>query len=113
MAFRLFRKRQLEPAVPAVEPMPVGPTIVADAADASDSDSAKEILELLELELGAMIRQLERAASSVAGDAEATATTLSTIRQRTNALTGLMREIDVPIRVNGRHWGGFRTAYKL
>jgi methyl-accepting chemotaxis protein len=24
-----------------------------------------------------------------------------------------MREIDVPIRVNGRHWGGFRTAYKL
>jgi methyl-accepting chemotaxis protein len=68
--------------------MPVGPTIVADAADASDGDSAKEILELLELELGAMIRQLERAANSVAGDAEATATTLSTIRQRTNALTG-------------------------
>src|SRR5712672_232551 len=85
MAFRLFRKRQLEPAVPAVEPMPVRPTIVADA---SDSDSAKEILELLELELGAMIRQLERAANSVAGDAEATAATLSTIRQRTNALTG-------------------------
>jgi methyl-accepting chemotaxis protein len=88
MAFRLFRKRQREPAVPAVEPMPVGPTIVADAADASDRDSAKEILELLELELGAMIRQLERAANSVAGDAEATAATLSTIRQRTNALTG-------------------------
>jgi methyl-accepting chemotaxis protein len=88
MAFRLFRKRQLEPAVPAVEPLPAGPAIVADAADASDSDSAKEILELLELELGAMIRQLERAANSVAGDAEATAATLSTIRQRTNALTG-------------------------
>src|SRR6266566_4450163 len=88
MAFRLFRKRQLEPAVSAVEPLPVGPTIVADAANASDSDSAKEILELLELELGAMIRQLERAANSVAGDAEATAATLSTIRQRANALTG-------------------------
>jgi methyl-accepting chemotaxis protein len=88
MAFRLFRKRQLEPAVPAAEPTPVGPTIVADAANASDGDSAKEILELLELELGAMIRQLERAANSVAGDAEATAATLSTIRQRTNALTG-------------------------
>ena len=88
MTFRLFRKRQLEPAVPAIEPMPEGPTIVADAADASDGDSAKEILELLELELGAMIRQLERAANSVAGDAEATAATLSTIRQRTNALTG-------------------------
>ncbi|HMI13917.1 MAG TPA: methyl-accepting chemotaxis protein [Bradyrhizobium sp.] len=68
--------------------MPVGPTIIADAADAPDGDSAKEILELLELELGAMIRQLERAANSVAGDAEATAATLSTIRQRTNALTG-------------------------
>jgi methyl-accepting chemotaxis protein len=24
-----------------------------------------------------------------------------------------MREIDVPVRVRGRHWGGFRTAYKL
>jgi methyl-accepting chemotaxis protein len=27
--------------------------------------------------------------------------------------TVMMREIDVPIRVKGRHWGGFRTAYKL
>ena len=35
-----------------------------------------------------MIRQLERAAGSVAGGAEATAATLSTIRQRTDALTG-------------------------
>ena len=74
--------------MPAAEPMPVGPAIVADAANASDNDSAKEILELLELELGAMIRQLERAANSVAGDAEATAATLFSIRQRTNALTG-------------------------
>jgi hypothetical protein len=23
------------------------------------------------------------------------------------------REIDVPIRVKGCHWGGFRTAYRL
>ncbi|MCW5703891.1 MAG: methyl-accepting chemotaxis protein, partial [Bradyrhizobium sp.] len=38
--------------------------------------------------LGAMIGQLERAAGSVAGGAEATAATLSTIRQRTDALTG-------------------------
>ena len=35
-----------------------------------------------------MIRQLERAANSVAGGAEATAATLSTIRRRTDALTG-------------------------
>jgi methyl-accepting chemotaxis protein len=25
----------------------------------------------------------------------------------------MMREIDVPVRVRGRHWGGFRTAYRL
>jgi len=25
----------------------------------------------------------------------------------------MMREIDAPIRVGGKHWGGFRTAYKL
>ena len=39
-----------------------------------------------------MIRQLEKAANSVAGGAEATATTLSTIRQRTDALTGRTSE---------------------
>src|SRR5947207_11300701 len=84
MALGLFRKRPQEAAAPIVEPAtePVAP------AAPSENDSAKEILELLELELGAMIRQLERAANSVAGDAEATAATLSTIRQRTNALTG-------------------------
>ncbi len=57
-------------------------------APAADADSAREILELLELELGAMIRQLERAANSVAGGAEATAATLADIRERTDALTG-------------------------
>src|SRR4051812_28306841 len=87
MAFGLFRKRRPELAVAAVEPAAV-PTIVADAPAHSNDDSAREILELLELELGAMIRQLERAANSVAGGAEATAATLSTIRQRTDALTG-------------------------
>jgi methyl-accepting chemotaxis protein len=85
MAFSLFRKRPPEPAAPAVAPQAV---IRADASAASDSESAREILELLELELGAMIRQLERAAHSVAGGAEGTAATLSTIRQRTDALTG-------------------------
>jgi hypothetical protein len=24
-----------------------------------------------------------------------------------------MQEIDAPIRVFGKHWGGFRSAYKL
>jgi methyl-accepting chemotaxis protein len=34
-------------------------------------------------------------------------------RDMGNGKTVMMREIDVPIRVNGKHWGGFRTAYKL
>jgi len=34
-------------------------------------------------------------------------------RDMGGGLTVMMREIDVPIRVRGRHWGGFRTAYKL
>src|ERR1700677_1347139 len=86
MAFGLFRRRLPEPAAPAVEPPAGIPAAMASAPPVSDSRS--EILELLELELGAMIRQLERAAGSVAGGAEATAATLSTIRQRTDALTG-------------------------
>src|ERR1700694_290087 len=88
MAFGLFRKRPPEPAAPAVVPQAAAPAEVADASGSSDGDSAREILELLELELGAMIRQLERAANSVAGGAEATAATLTTIRERTDALTG-------------------------
>src|SRR3981189_1305257 len=88
MAFGLFRKRLPNPAVPLHEPVAATPTIVANAAGASDSDSAKEILRVPQPELGAMIRQVERAANSVAGGAEATATTLATIRQRTDGLTG-------------------------
>jgi methyl-accepting chemotaxis protein len=34
-------------------------------------------------------------------------------RDMGNGSTIVMREIDVPIRVRSRHWGGFRTAYKL
>jgi methyl-accepting chemotaxis protein len=84
MAFGLFRKRQ------ALAPDPVAqPVVTAEVTlPEPERDSAREILELLELELGALIRQLERAAQSVAGGAESTASTLSTIRQRTDALTG-------------------------
>src|SRR5258708_4974560 len=64
------------------------PATVPAAAEVPHHDSAREILELLELELGAMIRQLERAANSVAGGAQSTAATLSNIRARTDALTG-------------------------
>jgi methyl-accepting chemotaxis protein len=67
---------------------PAKPAIPTETPAADDADSARQILELLELELGGMIRRLERAAGSVAGGAEASAATLSTIRQRTDALTG-------------------------
>jgi methyl-accepting chemotaxis protein len=90
MAFGLFRKRPAEEAAAAPIPGAVTPTLIPspDASANADGDSARAVLELLELELGAMIGQLERAAGAVAGGAEATAATLSTIRQRTDALTG-------------------------
>jgi methyl-accepting chemotaxis protein len=34
-------------------------------------------------------------------------------REMGNGVTIWMKEFDVPIRVLGKHWGGFRTAYKL
>jgi methyl-accepting chemotaxis protein len=91
MAFGLFGKRVPELAAPTAELTIPKTVAVTDAAviksDPAESDSTKEILELLELELGAMIRQLERAANSVAGGAQATAATLTTIRQRSDALS--------------------------
>ncbi len=86
MAFALFKKRVPEPALPAAQPSRRAEP--ADTAAPAEADSAKEVLELLELELDGMIRRLERAAHSVAGGAEAAAATLSTIRQRTDALAG-------------------------
>jgi methyl-accepting chemotaxis protein len=90
MAFGLLRKRVPRPPAPAIEPKAPEPAAASEAAAtaAADADSAGQILELLELELGGMIRQLERAANSVAGGAEATAATLADIRLRTDALTG-------------------------
>src|SRR5262245_31727358 len=87
MAFGLFKKRVPEPAAPASAPTPSPDAAAADIR-AGETDSAKAILDLLELELGGMIRQLERAARSVAGGADATAATLATIRQHADALIG-------------------------
>ncbi|MCA6124362.1 methyl-accepting chemotaxis protein [Bradyrhizobium sp. WSM 1704] len=87
MAFGLFRKQVPEPAAPAV-PAEVPAAAAPEMPASAEIDSAREILELLELELGGMIRQLERAAGSVADGAEATASTLATIRARTDALSG-------------------------
>ncbi|WP_257166443.1 methyl-accepting chemotaxis protein [Bradyrhizobium sp. SRS-191] len=83
MAFGLFARRAPAPE-PVVEPKPVA----APEPPAAPDDSAKAILDLLELELGGMIRQLERAANAVASGAEATAGTLTDIRQRADALSG-------------------------
>lgn len=86
MAFGLFRKPSPEQATPEAEAA-ILPAVEAATPKAPADDSAREILELLELELVAMVRQLERAANSVASGAQSTATTLSTIRHRTEALT--------------------------
>ena len=84
MAIRLFRKRPIEAAEPTIEPK----TIAIPATTAlPEPDPARDILELLELELGGLVRQLEKAAGSVAGGAESTAATLTAIRDRTDALT--------------------------
>jgi len=34
-------------------------------------------------------------------------------RDMGGGVTVMMREVDAPIRLFGRHWGGFRTAYRL
>jgi methyl-accepting chemotaxis protein len=83
MAFGLFRKRQPEAAEVVVIAENTAPSV---APQHPEPDTARDILELLELELGALIRQLERAATSVAGGAESTAATLSAIRARTDVL---------------------------
>src|ERR1700722_1335921 len=86
MPIALFRKSAPQPLSPGLE-AEAKPVAVSAVADNSEAESSRQILELLEIELGGMIRQLERAASSVAGGAEATATTLSAVRQRTDALS--------------------------
>ncbi|MGB3445346.1 MAG: methyl-accepting chemotaxis protein [Xanthobacteraceae bacterium] len=87
MALAFFRKRTAA-AVDADSPEPAASAPSSAPVVETVRDPAKDILGLLELELGAMIRQLEHAASSVAGGAESTAATLTAIRQRTDALTG-------------------------
>ncbi|UFZ08404.1 methyl-accepting chemotaxis protein [Bradyrhizobium ontarionense] len=85
MALGFFARRHAAAPAPAVEAKPVA---APEPPAASDADSAKAILDLLELELGGMIRQLERAANAVSSGAEATAGTLTDIRQRAEALSG-------------------------
>ena len=84
MAF--FRSRQQQSAQPAGAGEPVLAPVATPPADAA-GEAAKRTLELLELDLVAMVRQVERAAVSVADGAASTADTLSTIRERTATLS--------------------------
>src|SRR6185312_12954267 len=86
MAFAWFGKHATPTPVAEAKAPVAAPT--PEPAPSTEAESAKAILDLLELELGGMIRQLERAASSVASGADATASTLSDIRQRAEALSG-------------------------
>src|SRR5271168_2398151 len=88
MAIGLFRKPPPQPAAAAPETGAAKSVSFTEPVDTSEAESSRQILELLEIELGGMIRQLERAAGSVADGAEATGATLSAVRQRTDALTG-------------------------
>jgi methyl-accepting chemotaxis protein len=89
MAFSFRRRR--EPAESVAASASADAPKAAEAAPtpgpAVEIDSARRTLELLELDLVAMVRQVERAAVSVADGSASTAETLSTIRDRTAALT--------------------------
>ncbi|MBS0531623.1 MAG: methyl-accepting chemotaxis protein [Proteobacteria bacterium] len=88
MALSFFRKREPIEVPPDQAIATAQMAAPAAASDLPADNSAKDILDLLELELQAMMRQLERAAQSVASGAQSTAATLTTIRQRTDDLTG-------------------------
>jgi len=60
MAFSLFRKYPAGSAVPALEPEATAP----ERPRPSDGESIEKIFERLELELGAMVRRLERGADA-------------------------------------------------
>ncbi|QUS42541.1 methyl-accepting chemotaxis protein [Tardiphaga alba] len=83
MAFGLFRKQQPDPAASIDTPQ-----VTAASAPPAEPEHhpAQDILALLELELGGLVRQLEKAAHSVAGGADSTAASLAAIRSRTDAL---------------------------
>jgi methyl-accepting chemotaxis protein len=110
MAIGLFRKAA-PPSMPAAESS-AKPAAVADAVDDSEAESTKAILELLEIELGGMIRQLERAAGSVADGAEATAATLAAVRQRTDTLSVRSSEAESTAAIFSQAAGKFADSAK-
>jgi methyl-accepting chemotaxis protein len=68
-------------------PSPVSaPPPAAEPAGMSSATSIRETIDLLELDLGAMIREVERAAASVRGGASASAEALAAIRVNSETL---------------------------
>ena len=89
MAFGLFRKRPPQLVAPVGPPAAAPAAAGHDAASVSGGDSSREILRAARARTGLDDPASSNApAHSVAGGAEATAATLSTIRERTDALTG-------------------------
>jgi len=87
MAVARFWRRPTPPNIVEPGTAPQAPETVEAASTVVVDDGARDVLELLDIELKGMVRQLERAAASVAGGAQSAAETLAQIRQRTDALT--------------------------
>jgi methyl-accepting chemotaxis protein len=79
--FRKPPQLQVPAAAPAAAPQPS-----ADLAGTNSAPSIRETIDLLELDLGAMIREVERAADSVRAGAGASADALTAIRASSESL---------------------------
>jgi methyl-accepting chemotaxis protein len=86
MANAWFWRRSAAAEMASTAPSEASSASASERAIAID-DGARDVLDLLDIELKGMVRQLERAAASVAGGAQSASQTLATIRQRTDALT--------------------------
>lgn len=87
-----FRKENTKPDFAAIPATENASRVPAKEDAPLVEDASKEILALLELELGAMIHQLDRAANSVAGGAQATEIKLSIIHSLTESLVARTRD---------------------
>jgi methyl-accepting chemotaxis protein len=85
MANAWFWRRSAAAEMASTAPPEASAASAPERAIAID-DGARDVLDLLDIELKGMVRQLERAAASVAGGAQSASQTLAAIRQRTDAL---------------------------
>jgi methyl-accepting chemotaxis protein len=85
MANAWFWRRSAS-AEPSDSTTPQTPDASKPVSAVAADDGAKDVLDLLDVELKGMVRQLERAAASVAGGAQSASETLAAIRQRTDSL---------------------------